>query len=544
MLSRKPLSIQTYFALLFGTLIIVLSIVVSTLIGREAADAIKQEAGEILTTTAHHMADQMDTFMWSRVGEVYSLTHTLEFSEETDPKAIRRMLDNLQINFPSFSWVGFTDAKGTVISATGGILEGADISARPVYQEALKGRFIGDVHDAVLLAKLLPNPDGEPMKFVDISMPVRNADGSIRGVLAAHLSWKWADQVQTSVLEPLSRQASTEMLVLSARSNTILLGPRDKIGQEYAPPQLSAAKANARTGFFQLKEKDGPHLVAYAATNGYLDYDGLGWTIIVRQPIAVAYARVQALQHQILLLGAASAFLFALLAYFLAGYMARPLVRIAQAAEAIRSGNAQELPEFHGFQETESLSVSLNSLISSLTHTTSALDRMVLTAHQDALTRLPNRNGLEHYLEQLLPHITAQGHQVVLLCLDLDRFKPVNDCYGHATGDQLLIAVADRMRQLIRNDELVARVGGDEFIVVLNSMTPEASAEHVAERLLTTLSLPFVLEEVTVEIGCSVGGARWVAPQRFEEALKNADLALYRAKETGRGRFVWHRETI
>lgn len=539
MIRRKALSIRTYFALVFGLLVIVLALFISSLIGRQASEAVRRSAGQILAATAHHMADQMDTFMWSRMGEVYSLTHTLEFSQPEDPAAIRRMLDNLQVNFPTFSWVGYTDAAGTVLSATGGILEGADISARPVYQEALKGKFIGDVHDAVLLAKLLPNPTGEPMKFVDISMPVQDEAGGVRGVLAAHLSWKWADAVQSSVMEPLSAQESIEMLVLSARNNVVLLGPQEKIGTMYAPDPFIAAKANDPKGVFEIQEADGPHLVAYATADGYLDYSGLGWTIVVRQPLGVAYARVEALQRQILLLGGASALLFAFCAYLLAGYVSRPMVQITRAAEAIRSGDARELPEFHTLKEVESLSLSLRSLVSSLTHTTNALDHMVLTAHRDALTQLANRNGLKHYLEQLLPTLAPQGRQAMLLCLDLDRFKPVNDRYGHAVGDALLKAVADRMRQLVRSDELVARVGGDEFIVVLNAAAPEPSASHVAQRLLSTLSQPYALDGITVEIGCSIGGALWAADEDFDAVLKRADAALYRSKEEGRGRFTW-----
>ena len=89
-----------------------------------------------------------------------------------------------------------------------------------MYQEGIKGKFIGDVHNAVLLAKLLPNPSGEPLQFVDISFPLKDSDGQIQGVLAAHLSWAWAKEVETSVLAPLQREGKDmEFLSLAKRTH-------------------------------------------------------------------------------------------------------------------------------------------------------------------------------------------------------------------------------------------------------------------------------------------------------------------------------------
>jgi diguanylate cyclase (GGDEF)-like protein len=156
-------------------------------------------------------------------------------------------------------------------------------------------------------------------------------------------------------------------------------------------------------------------------------------------------------------------------------------------------------------------------------------------AHHDALTGLPNRRTLHGEIQRALPR-TGRGEALAVLCLDLDRFKPVNDMLGHDAGDALLRQVAQRLRQNLRESDSVARLGGDEFAILQTGAEQPAGATGLARRVIAALAEPFDLDGHQVHIGTSVGVAIAPADGDSPDALlKSADLALYLAKDAGRG---------
>jgi len=158
-------------------------------------------------------------------------------------------------------------------------------------------------------------------------------------------------------------------------------------------------------------------------------------------------------------------------------------------------------------------------------------------AHHDALTDLANRVLLNERLEQALGRIHLE-EMVAVHHLDLDQFKAVNDTFGHPAGDKLLKIVADRLRGLVRETDTIARMGGDEFVVVQAPIADPAESTSLAQRIIALMSEPFDLDGHQAVIGASVGIA--VGPSdglKPDELLRNADLALYRAKGDGRGTF-------
>jgi diguanylate cyclase (GGDEF)-like protein len=164
--------------------------------------------------------------------------------------------------------------------------------------------------------------------------------------------------------------------------------------------------------------------------------------------------------------------------------------------------------------------------------------RIAFLAHHDALTGLANRVQLRAHIEMSLKAVARDQHFSVL-CLDLDNFKVINDTLGHPVGDALLCAVANRLRGLVREGDLVSRTGGDEFSIVQSGTEPPmTAAAALAARIVEALGVPFDLGDHQVVVGASVGIA--IAPDDGSDAdqlLKNADMALYRAKDDGRGRF-------
>jgi len=171
--------------------------------------------------------------------------------------------------------------------------------------------------------------------------------------------------------------------------------------------------------------------------------------------------------------------------------------------------------------------------------------RLHVQAHYDPLTGLPNRM---HLLTLLTQHIAAarrEQHRGAVLFLDLDRFKQINDTLGHAAGDTLLRLAAERIRLTLRESDTVARIGGDEFTVVLPRITSSRDAGQVAANLIAALSRPFEIDDQKMYAGGSVGIALYPDDAASaEELLKRADTAMYRAKELGRGRHAFFKESM
>jgi len=167
-------------------------------------------------------------------------------------------------------------------------------------------------------------------------------------------------------------------------------------------------------------------------------------------------------------------------------------------------------------------------------------------ATTDALTGLPNRALLRHRIGRYLSDAARGAPGLVLLCVDLDGFKPVNDAHGHAAGDELLVQVAQRLKTCARERDVVARIGGDEFVVLLPAAPDEAAGIAGAERILAALGEPFHLGAATVRIGASIGVAHAATDSRHDvdSLLRAADRALYQAKQAGRHTWRSASETL
>ena len=162
-------------------------------------------------------------------------------------------------------------------------------------------------------------------------------------------------------------------------------------------------------------------------------------------------------------------------------------------------------------------------------------------ARHDTLTGLPNRRLFQEALGREIALARRRGGRVAILCCDLDRFKAVNDTFGHPAGDALLRVVAERLRAALREGDMVARLGGDEFAVILPDPDGARRIASVARRIILSLGRPVDLDGLSAAIGVSIGVA--VGPQDGdspETLFKNADIALYRAKDSGRNAFRFY----
>jgi diguanylate cyclase (GGDEF)-like protein len=183
-------------------------------------------------------------------------------------------------------------------------------------------------------------------------------------------------------------------------------------------------------------------------------------------------------------------------------------------------------------------------LLEDITERRNAEAKISHLARYDELTALPNRVNFRDEIERLLlaPHDADQLS--ALLFIDLDQFKQVNDTLGHPCGDQLLCLVADRLREMLRPEDFVARFGGDEFVVFQQNIHSNEAAAVLARRIVDRLSERYKIDNHLVEIGASVGIAMTSPDISADTLLKNADMALYRAKADGRGTFCFFRDEL
>jgi diguanylate cyclase (GGDEF)-like protein/PAS domain S-box-containing protein len=179
------------------------------------------------------------------------------------------------------------------------------------------------------------------------------------------------------------------------------------------------------------------------------------------------------------------------------------------------------------------------SLVQDVTERQELHHRLLHQAHHDMLTGLPNRLLLLDRMEQALATAERYGKKAAMICLDLDRFKQINDTYGHMVGDLCLKQVAERLRLRLRASDTVARSGGEEFAVVVGNLSCVADAEKIADDLLTALRKPLLVDQYPIDLTASFGVA--IYPDHGADAAslwRNADAAMYRVKRAGGNHFV------
>jgi diguanylate cyclase (GGDEF)-like protein len=170
--------------------------------------------------------------------------------------------------------------------------------------------------------------------------------------------------------------------------------------------------------------------------------------------------------------------------------------------------------------------------------------QLVSMAHYDALTGLPNRTLLADRLQQAMARIHRQGGRLALAFIDLDQFKPVNDRFGHEAGDQLLVEISRRMRGELREQDTLARLGGDEFVALIINVEGDYGVDSLLNRLLAAVSAPVELADTQVQVSASVGVTVYPQDGKLDgdQLIRQADQAMYRAKQSGKNRYALFRE--
>lgn len=222
----------------------------------------------------------------------------------------------------------------------------------------------------------------------------------------------------------------------------------------------------------------------------------------------------------------------------------RRIHSIASTVNLVRSTSDLSLRiRTWGHDELSLLARQLNEMFETLYASSQKLaenqSKLEHEARHDALTGFPNRAFFVNRLQQALENRRKDcGERCAVLFLDLDRFKLVNDSFNHEFGDMLLVELSRRLARCVRADDFVSRFGGDEFVILLEHVTQEETAIEVAERIKRELDLPFFIRGKTIFVTASVGITFVESDERPENALRNADIAMYRAKALGKARYA------
>lgn len=213
----------------------------------------------------------------------------------------------------------------------------------------------------------------------------------------------------------------------------------------------------------------------------------------------------------------------------------KPLSELEEPLTRLANGETDITVKTSGDKEIARIGIALNTTISALRDRDETLRQM---ADHDALTGLPNRRLLADRLKQAILQTQRSGKMLSVCYIDLDGFKQVNDQYGHAAGDQLLVEVTRRLQETVRAGDTLARLGGDEFVVLFNDLGSEKECLLILDRMLEKAAMPVIIGSNMVSISASIGVTFSTADiEDYDTLLRHADQAMYVAKQTGKSRY-------
>ena len=540
--------------LLSGGLLLSLSLVLVTSFYQLTSTRLSNASGESLVSISQSISNMLTANLVEREREISLLSKRPFLYKNQDLSDLQDTIDKIQNSYKNYAWIGFANADGIVLASGNGVLKGADVSQRPWFINGRLGPFIGDVHQALLLEKLLPkSKDGSPIRFVDFAAPVMGANGEFKGVVATHADWAWVREVLLSSLTEASKRKGIDIFIIDRDRNVLY-------PDSYFSNDIEVPKALPKDGQFKslLWQDDEEYLTSLVSLRSP-ESTNLGWQIVVRQPLSIAMSVVNEVHKLLLFFGVFSTLLCMLLAYQFASTLSRPLERLAYTAKSIQQGNRKAtFKDDSQLSEVVSLSHSLEEMMSSLLEREQSLMQMNLTletkvrnrtaeleasnrsleaiARQDPLTHSYNRLALDEALLDEYRLAKELKRPFAVIMVDADHFKKVNDSYGHTVGDIVLQKMAKLFAMQVGVKGMVARFGGEEFTVLL----PNTSAQE-AQGIAETLREELEKEEMSegLYITASFGVAMYkIDDCHYEQVLKRADAALYKAKDQGRNRVV------
>ena len=457
-------------------LVTLAALVSANLAGGEAESRARVDAERLLAQFATQIRHALATNLEIRRSIVQTTAAQIVASSDHGTDAIRRHLEAVQAQFPEFAWLGVADDHGRVVAATGGILHGADVSARPWFRHGLQQPYLGEVHTALLLENKLPRAaDGKPLRFVDVVAPLNQAAGRTVGVLAAHLSWDWINRLQADLLRSLDTHRQLDLLLVAA-DGKVLAGPSQWLGRKLGPD------TDVSDGGAYLV---GRHGVASAQDGG------LAWTVIVRQRADSALAPARSTRHAVFLVVLVAGLATAAAAVIVTRLLTRRLAALAREAQAVRRGERHTLAIPAGADEVSRIGATLAEVVDHLQQEKRAL--LTLNAELDA--RVTERTAR-------IERLADESRYAAVTRERLRLARDLHDTLAHSLMALLTqIRLVRKLRTRLGAAELDAELVRAEEVAVSGLAEARAAITQMRHNGVRDSGLGAALQELLVRFG-------------------------------------------
>lgn len=540
--------VRPRIALSFGLLGLVCLLVLGLVASHAAHLEAHRHAEATLSQAASALAQQLDNDMTERLADVTAMAQWLAVHHDDQRLGSwREVLEQLQRSKPDYSWIGLSAPDGEVRVATQRLLEGRSVAARPWFQRGLQAPTVLSVHEAKLLAKLLPASGREPLRLVDVAAPVQ-VDGRTVAVLGAHLNWQWARQRSQVLLGTFAASQGLRVWILDPQGQVLLGDPE----LWRAPPGASLPDRPVA----QTLGDGLPWLLTSQPSKPLGAYPGMGWRVVVAQPLAVALAAAEWVQRVLLALGLLGALVFAGASWWLASSLTAPLrhaAEVAQQVAAIAEPNPGTEPRSR--DEVTQLSQSIRTLAQHLGEREAALTRLQASVNEALDARLAGihqqnaelrdfRRTVSHDLRGPLGQMALLLQQVMLregaqVPADVRRSVELvaTECarLSQLTDDLLKLAMAEeRPMQLqpVDHRQLIAQ----ELQRLQASASPLGVAVHVGD-VPQTDGDPSLMRQVWANLLSNAikFSGRAAAPKVEIEAHVEGDEGVFTVSDNGVG---------
>lgn len=563
---RNPLaalSLRTQIALVFTGLLVTTAVLLSLLLGDRTRKRIEADASLTLFVMTDNLARIIANDLHQISTEVLVIADAAPlWADGLTSERGRLTLGRLHAMRPDFAWVGVADTRGIVRSASENLRQMQDVNGEDWFRQGRQALYVGNVREIPALNQRLPARAGEEApRYLDFSAPIRKGK-QVLGVLGVHARWDWLRQVIDVLQPPQSARFQLQFFVFD-RQGELIYAPNGLL------PRLRAAGQTLPFAASTTDENYGPRgrdptqparVVTWQDGQAYLTTvarlqalnaaSDLGWHVVARLPESIAYADADAALREALGLGLGIALLGGLMTWFASGRISADLRCMTDAVQAVRAqqtGNT--IPVLRSSAEVRVLSSSLHTMLEKLLHMredmeatirqrTSELEAanyaLAQQARSDALTGLLNRRGFEDQARQVVATTRRSRQPLSLLMVDVDHFKRINDSLGHDVGDLVLKQLADSLRQRLRGSDVLARLGGEEFVALLPD-TELQGARAIAEALVRGIAQESHEPYGRITVSAGVATMLGTEPD-LGDLLRRADAALYEAKGQGRNR--------
>jgi signal transduction histidine kinase/CheY-like chemotaxis protein len=458
------ISLQIYLGIAFSVLFLFLALVLAGTLDSFARREVLKLTHQNLENVTRQMARELSAGMneFGKEVQTQALSRRLR-DPQTPPAELREILNEFVAINPEFAFIGVIDiASATVLAANGGIFEGGSAKGRPAFEEAKDKLFLGDVHEAVRLAELVPRaPNGEPARFLDAATPINDADGKPFRVLAGHISFQWTDQVRNAVLAPLRASRGIEMLLLDTKGK-VVLAPNDLI--KTGTPIRSLIQADFGTATASHTWTDGQqYLTVSAPVVPRGSFEGFGWQVVARQPIAVALEPTIALRNSFFAGAVALGALASLIAWLIAKRITEPVRRLAESAKDLASGAR--------------LNESERSSIGELASVQDAMYGLADEGRRHAMASWDEKRQFMT-LADSLPHLVFQADATGKIEYVNNRWFAELDCSSNRNVDTLTDCMDERDQESFSEQWRLSRERGDRLEAILRLRTRRKSGHE------------------------------------------------------------------